>query len=192
MIEILPNPHPIFVHFTVGLLLVAVLFHIVVRIDPARASQWLVVGRWNLWLGVAITAGTLLTGLHAYNTGAHDAASHAAMTDHRNWAAATSLLFLCLAAWSLLRARAGKATGTPFVAALLVASLILGSTAWRGGELVYRYGLGVRSLPAAETDGHHHAGNGRDHPHGNDAGGSPPRNSADLEQPNHGDHDHAH
>jgi uncharacterized membrane protein len=192
MIDIVPNPHPIFVHFTVALLMVATFFHLLASIDGARRAQWLVVARWNLWLGTILTVGTALSGLDAYNTVAHDAPSHAAMTDHRNWAVATLVFFLVLAVWSLVQARAGKATGAPFVTALLVASLVLGSTAWRGGELVYRYGLGVRSLPAAEADGHPHAANGHDHGHGDDAGGTPPRDFSDLERADHGDHDRTH
>ena len=37
---------------------------------------------------------------------------------------------------------------------------VLGSTAWRGGEIVYRYGIGVMSLPQTsvdDKDGHEHS-----------------------------------
>jgi len=108
MIQLPPNLHPLFVHFTVALLLVATLFHLLAWVDGARRTQWLTVARWNLWLGAAATVGTALTGLYAFHTVAHDAPSHAAMTDHRNWAVATLLLFFVLTAWSLMRARAGR------------------------------------------------------------------------------------
>jgi len=160
MTQLLPHLHPIFVHFTVALLLVATLFYLLALIDGRRRPQWLTVGRWDLWLGAAATVGTALTGLYAFNTVAHDAPSHAAMTDHRNWAVATLVLFLLLAMWTLMRARAGRTISAPIVGGLLIASLVLGSTAWRGGALVYQYGLGVRSLPAAEPDDRHHAHSG--------------------------------
>lgn len=54
--EILPNLHPIFVHFTVALPLVATLFHLLAWVDEARRPQWLTAGRLDLWLGAAISA----------------------------------------------------------------------------------------------------------------------------------------
>ena len=98
----------------------------------------------------------MLAGFYAYNTVAHDGPSHAAMTDHRNWAIATIVLFLCLAVWSIIRVRAERPLGTLFVVALVATQLVLLSTAWRGGELVYRHGLGVLSLPVVETMEHGH------------------------------------
>jgi len=51
-----------------------------------------------------------------------------------------------------------------FLISMVVAGSILASTAWRGSELVYRYGLGVMSLPKSEGDGHNHAhGGGHDY-----------------------------
>jgi len=127
-------------------------------------EQWQTVARWALWFGAGFTIVTGLTGLYAYNTVAHDTPSHAAMTDHRNWAIATITLFLALATWSIVMARKSKALGMVFVVGMVVAGSVLTSTAWHGGEVVYRYGLGVMSLPKAEGDGHNHShGGGHDH-----------------------------
>ena len=41
---------------------------------------------------------------------------------------------------------------------LVIGVILLGVTAWYGGELVYRHGLGVMSLPESETEGHSHDG----------------------------------
>jgi hypothetical protein len=44
---------------------------------------------------------------------------------------------------------------------LLVAAMLLATTGWKGGELVYRHGLGVMSLPSKskhEHDAHDHDG----------------------------------
>jgi hypothetical protein len=38
-----------------------------------------------------------------------------------------------------------------------VVQTLLLITAWHGAELVFRYGLGVLSLPQAEEVGHHHS-----------------------------------
>lgn len=170
MIEIIPNWHPIFVHFTVALLSTAVILHLLVRFigDEKLRTQWETVAQWNLWIGTLITVLTVAMGVVAYNTVAHDTPSHEAMTEHRNWALATALLFLVLAVWSALRARAGNGINTVILFGLLVGGGLLLSTAWHGGEAVYRYGLGVMSLPKADAHnhasaGHHHADNGGAH-----------------------------
>lgn len=165
MFEIIPNWHPIFVHFSVALLSVAVGLVVVLPfIKSPLKEQWQTVARWALWFGAGFAIVTGLTGLYAYNTVAHDTPSHAAMTDHRNWAIATITLFLALATWSIVWARKNRTLGMVFVICMVVAGSVLASTAWHGGEVVYRYGLGVMSLPKAEGDGHNHShGGGHDH-----------------------------
>lgn len=166
MFEIIPNWHPIFVHFTVALLSLAVVFVAVAPfVKPPLKEQWQILARWLLWLGAGFTLITGLTGLYAYNTVAHDTPSHAAMTDHRNWAIATIVLFFALAVWSIVWIRKRKPLGVAFVICMLLAGTTLASTAWRGGEVVYRYGLGVMSLPQAEGEGHAHS-HGNPHGHG--------------------------
>ncbi len=157
MFEIVPNWHPIFVHFTVALLSLAVmLFAVTPMLSGTLQEQWRIVARWALWFGAAVTVVTAATGLYAYSTVAHDAPSHAAMTDHRNWAVATLSLFLLLATWSIVWIRRHKVPGVLFIAGMVISGGVLASTAWRGGESVYRYGLGVISLPKAEGEGHAH------------------------------------
>lgn len=171
MIAIIPNWHPIFVHFTVALLLLSVALHIATLFvsEPIK-GQWQIVARWLLWIGAAISLLTLIAGLHAFNTVSHDDPSHAAMIDHRNWAFATLAVFFVLAIWSSLRVRANRKLGKLFLPAMLIGSLLLISTAWHGGELVYRHGLGVMALPeldkhSHEGEGHHVDGHDQEHEH---------------------------
>ena len=199
MFEIIPNWHPIFVHFTVALLSLAVGLYVVTPfVKSPLKEQWHAVARWALWFGAGFTIITGLTGLYAYNTVAHDTPSHLAMTDHRNWAIVTVALFLTLAAWSIVWVRKNKTLGTAFVACMVIAGGVLASTAWHGGELVYRYGLGVMSLPKAEGDGHDHAhGGGHDHGssmdnHDNDMSDSEMDFSGMDEIMNDDGHDHEH
>jgi len=195
MLDIIPNWHPIFVHFTVALLALAVgLFVVSPLLKPPLREQWRIVARWLLWFGAGFTLATGLTGLYAYNTVAHDTPSHAAMTDHRNWAVATIVLFLAMAVWSAIRVRRNQALGAVFIAAMVAAGGVLASTAWRGGEVVYRYGLGVMSLPqvesGAEGDGHAHehaAGGGHDH-----ASDAPTVDMTNQHHAEGGEHDSAH
>ena len=62
MIEIIPNWHPIFVHFTVALLIIAAIIHLLSHFLPKGnlANQLTIVARWNFWFGMGFT---LLTGL---------------------------------------------------------------------------------------------------------------------------------
>lgn len=149
MIEVVPNWHPVFVHFTVALLSIATVFYLLtLSLSRNRwKDQWLAVANWNLWLGSAFAIATAIAGWNAYNSVLHDTPSHAAMTDHRNWAFATLAIFIPLGVWSLWRARKNKTTGILFLVFILAGTGVLMSTAWRGGEIVYRYGLGVMSMP---------------------------------------------
>ena len=158
MIEIIPNWHPIFVHFTVALLSIATVFYLLALslTNHRWKDQWLTVANWNLWLGTAFAIATGIAGWLAYNSVVHDTPSHAAMTDHRNWAFATLAIFIPLGIWSLWQTRKSNMLGKPFLILMLVATAMLASTAWRGGEVVYRYGLGVMSMPKVSSPGHGH------------------------------------
>lgn len=158
MINILPNWHPIFVHFTVALLIVAAAMHVLSHFvsDSDLKNQLTITARWNLWIGVGFTLLTVAAGWYAFNTVTHDEPSHLAMIEHRNWAMATFAVLLGIAAWEVYLYRHGKSKGWLFTALLVLAASFLLSTAWHGGELVYRYGLGVMSMPKAEGVGHAH------------------------------------
>lgn len=148
MIDIVPNWHPIVLHYTVALLSLTVLAYLAARLLPTARlrTEAAVFARWSLWLGTVFALATVATGWLAFNSVAHDDASHAAMLVHRNWALATLFAFGLLAVWSLWRRREER-PGAAFLIALLVAGGLLTTTAWRGGELVFRYGLGVMALP---------------------------------------------
>ncbi len=173
MIEIIPNWHPVFVHFSVALLSLSVVLYLLARLPlPAGlCGEWQVVARWALWFGALFAIATAVTGWLAYNSVDHDDISHAAMTEHRNWALITLTLFVVLALWSLWgrlanRASSKGAVGAVFLALLAASGILLASTAWHGAELVFRHGLGVMSLPNMRTGdaGHETGHNGGQSP----------------------------
>ena len=158
MIEIIPNWHPIFVHYTIGLLGAAVIFSFASAILPANhhwKSQWQIVANWTLWGGCLVVIATVVAGILAYNSVAHDQASHAAMTLHKNWALPTAGLFIVLGVLVMRRIQK-KCIILPLMA---LAGVMLTVTGYLGGEVVYRHGLGVMSLPKVEAgaDGHNHS-----------------------------------
>ena len=162
MIEIIPNWHPIMVHFSVALLLTstALLAWSLFRGRTSADQTAVVSGRLVLWIGLVAAILTVAAGLQAYYSVGHDGPSHAAMTDHRNWGFGVLAAFLVAGVLSWTRRKSSLPVRD--VVLLLASSGILLVTAYKGGELVYRYGLGVQSLPAVTGDGH-------DHNHGDSA-----------------------
>ena len=167
MITILPNWHPIFVHFTIGLLGTAVVFYFASALlgkDHKWKQQWQYMANWSLWSGCLVTIATVFAGWYAYNTVAHDQASHAAMTLHRDWALATASLFLILGFAAVNIVKKNKAPRYLFLFITAIAGTMLLITGFLGGEAVYRHGLGVMALPAIEAGDHHHS-SPHDHDH---------------------------
>ncbi len=158
MIEIIPNWHPIFVHYTIGLLGAAVIFSFATVLLPTNhhwKAQWQIVANWTLWGGCLVALATVIAGGIAYNSVAHDEASHAAMTLHRNWALPSAGLFMVLGVLAMRRVRKNSL----FLPLMAIAGAMLTMTGYLGGEAVYRHGLGVMSLPMVEAgeDGHNHS-----------------------------------
>jgi uncharacterized membrane protein len=180
-VEIIPNYHPIMVHFTIGLLSISALFYLAGSI--LKKENLLVAGRWNLWIGAILTVGTVIAGFDAYNTVGHDAASHAAMTDHKNWALPTAGIFLALALWAAWKQRGAKTVSPAFVAAIVLASGLLAVTGYKGGEVVYRHGTGVMRMPEIQGDGGHDS-----HDHGGMAGHHETEEQAAPQEESHHDH----
>lgn len=149
MIEIIPNWHPMFVHFSVALLATSVVLFVLTKFAThwRLEDQWLATAYWNLWLGTLFTVGTVAAGFLAFNSVKYDDLAYVAMLEHRLWALATAGTFLVLAVWGVIQYRAQQRPPLVFVIAMVVGGMLLLSAAWHGDELVYRHGLGVKSLP---------------------------------------------
>jgi uncharacterized membrane protein len=164
MLESFGHLHPILIHFPLALLFTGWALDLIQvwTKAPQVRSALQSASRWNLLIGGAALVPALITGWAAYQTVAHDAPSHAAMTLHRNLALATVAVFVLLGAIAWLRRETEWINRWPFRVGFLLAVALLLATGYRGGLLVYTYGLGVRSLPTQEGgDGHSHG----DHPH---------------------------
>ncbi len=156
MFDVIPNWHPILVHFTIALLFISVCFYVLASILKKNRwhDQWLMVANWNLWIGGVFAILTAIAGWFAYNSVVHDSPSHAAMTVHRNWALATLAVFVLLAVWSLRKNIKKEEPKILFLSIAIFGAGLLMTTGWLGAESVYRYGLGVMALPQVENHGH--------------------------------------
>lgn len=153
MIEIVPNWHPIWVHFPIALLSLATVFFLLGLVLPDRAGERVTAAaRWNLAVGAVLLIPTLITGYLAYNSVAHDGAGHQAMKRHMTaaWVVAALFAVAVLLAW-LDRFRA-RGTGLVLAIVLLIGTGAVGVTGYLGAENVYRHGLGVERLPDGVGD----------------------------------------
>ena len=162
MPEIIPNYHPILVHFTIALTTTAfgmmILSYIFV-FKPTVQKECQIVSRWCIWLAALISILTVAAGFHAYYTVAHDTVSHQVMMTHRNWGIATFVAIWIMALWALRLYLKEKSPRWLFSIALAVTFALVIITGWYGAELVYRYGIGVQQLPKVHVKsavGHQH------------------------------------
>ena len=188
-IEIIPNWHPMLVHFTIALFTVSALLYLAGLV--LKKPNLLVVARWNLWIGALATILTVIAGFDAYNSIPHDGPLHAAMTDHKKWALVTASIFGLLALWALFKHQSAKTVSIFFVGLILIASGLLAVTGYKGGEVVYRHGGGVMRMPEISGDGGH-----RSHAHGEgeEHGGMSANDSMNMDtasmEDNHSNHGH--
>ena len=165
--EMLPNWHPFFVHFTIAFFSVGPVLYLgaaFVPLGPGTQARLLLLARFCLWLGALLALVTVLTGLYAFSTVAHNKSAHLAMVNHRNWALATALAGFVIAAltfWQRDENHASKIMAG-LTAVLFVLVMITG---FKGAELVYRHGIGVESNVTDKTKTHHQHDHNHDHDH---------------------------
>ncbi|MFE9694195.1 DUF2231 domain-containing protein [Micromonospora sp. NPDC005806] len=139
-LKVLGHPvHPMLVMFPVALLVTAVIFDVV---DTVGGPDFLgEVAYWNIAVGLiggllAAVAGSvdllaLPTGTRAKRVGLTHAAANVAV------------ILLFAAVWVVRLNAESRAAGGALIAIEVVAVAILGVSAWLGGELVDRLGVGV-------------------------------------------------
>lgn len=158
MPEIIPNLHPLFVHFPIALVSLSALFHIaaIAIRSQSCATHCANLAHTTLWLGALAALPTVFFGWQAFNSVNHDDASHAAMLVHRTWALGTLAALVVLAGWDVWRNKIDAIPSKLSVIAVIGVWGMVTVTAWHGGELVYRHGLGVMALPKVESEPHGH------------------------------------
>lgn len=158
--QIIPNFHPIVVHFPIALTVISFLLNIAsyVRRSHPISVQLAGAGHFTLWLAALSAAAAVLFGWLAFNSiSNHDDAGHAAMLLHRSWAIPTAIGLVLLASWDAWKYRVTEMISVPMLFLLFLLSQAIAVTGWLGGEVVYRHGIGVLSMPSSGT-GHAHQG----------------------------------
>lgn len=99
MIQIIPNFHPIVVHFPIALTMVAFIAALAAQLFKKRAfaSHLAIISHYMLWAAAATVLVAISFGWLAYNSVNHDDAGHAAMTVHKFWAFTTAAVLVLLA-----------------------------------------------------------------------------------------------
>lgn len=140
--------HPVVVHFPIALLSTAVLFELLgflLRRDDFRRF-----GFWLLVLG--LVGGVAAAGFGWWGEGAVKAAGVPgdAIDRHESFAVATLIAFgllLIFRRWA--RDRWSARDKAIYLAMAIAGLLLLATTGYFGGDLVYRYGAGVQKAATA-------------------------------------------
>ena len=144
-----PGWHPAIVHFPLGLVVTAAFALGAARVlrNESTAGMLATVGTWNLCLGALGIFFALGTGLAA-GIGLHvDAAAHQAIALHVKSAVVTTLLVTLVAVWRGAATAPNSRPSGFFLLMLWAATAALLVTGYRGGQNVYRHGIGVAVEP---------------------------------------------
>lgn len=139
--------HPIFVHFTVALSFTSFGAYVLAYILPQGnlKNDLSISTVWMLFFCFLGSILTIVFGFLQFNSVKHDMLVHLPMTDHRNWALGTAfVLFLCTI-FALRGYIRHQIHNTFLTIGLFILVGMVGITAYKGGELVYHYGVAVKS-----------------------------------------------
>jgi uncharacterized membrane protein len=142
--------HPMLVHFPLALIITAAATLLLARtLSGSIAATLATVGTWNLGLGAVAALFAVGTGMAAALHLHLAVAAKEAVSLHVKWALFTSVALLLLAVW---RGAGGAQNSRPswlFLLVLFAATGSLIETGYRGGQNVYRFGVGVeRAAPS--------------------------------------------
>jgi uncharacterized membrane protein len=138
--------HPMAVHFPLALTVTGALALSAAQVAPAErqyAATLAVVGTWNLCLGAAGALLALGTGLAAVASLELAPSARAAVGLHVKWAIFTTAALALLGVWRGAGVDSNSRPSRAFLVLLWVVTAALIVTAYRGGQNVYRYGVGV-------------------------------------------------
>ena len=143
--NLVPGWHPFVVHFPLALVVTATALLSAARMlrREELVATLATVGTWNICLGAIAALFALATGLAAV-FGLHvSLAAHQSISLHLKWAIFTTVALLLLAVWRGAGSAQNSRPSWIFVSVLAAITAALIVTGYRGGENVYRHGVGV-------------------------------------------------
>jgi uncharacterized membrane protein len=137
--------HPIAVHFPLALVLTGTLALSASCIEGLKRHRAALatVGTWNVCLGAVGALFALGTGLAAVVSIHVDPGARAAVGLHVKWAIFTTMALLLLAVWRGAGSLQDAKPSRWFLGVLWAVAAALVVTGYRGGQNVYRYGVGL-------------------------------------------------
>ena len=141
----MPNGHPLIVHFPIALLSLALLFEVLARF--VRPEEFTRLGWWLQVTGTAGLALAVTSGLFVKDTVAIPPLARPFFESHQEMAFASSGIFAILLLWRIAsKTRVPQKYALLFLVLLAAAVALLWSGAWYGGEMVYRFGVGLKTI----------------------------------------------
>lgn len=139
----MPNVHPLLVHFPIALLLLSLILEVIalIRTNPgiSRAAWWNQIGG-TIGLALSVASGLLAEGsVHI----AQDARE--LFERHEQLAFVTAAVFALLLFWRIAaRGKVPPKAPVLYVFLFLLGTVCMLTGALYGGEMVFRFGVGVR------------------------------------------------
>ncbi len=139
----MPNIHPLLVHLPIALLTISFLFDalgLLTKKQELERTAW-----WTLLAGTIGLAATVVSGLLAEKTVSIADFAREHFETHEQIAFIVASIYSVLLLW-----RIAGGTSLPkqkewlFVGLSLAGVILIWTGAWYGGELVYRFGVGVQ------------------------------------------------
>lgn len=151
--QIVPGWHPMVVHFPLALIVTGALSLSAARVLTAgrHAGTLAIVGTWTLVVGAVTLIFALGSGLAAVIDLEVGEAAHRAISAHVKSAIVTTVLVASAAVWRGAGVAQESRPSVGFLLVLWVGTAALIVTGYRGGQNVYRYGVGVSVESACGT-----------------------------------------
>ncbi|MDD4050400.1 MAG: DUF2231 domain-containing protein [candidate division Zixibacteria bacterium] len=133
--------HPKVVHFTVALLIMALLFEVLRLVT--RKDMFGETARWNMIFGGLAAIVTFVTGLLAESHVVIAGAAKEVFERHETFGYITMILAVVLLIWHLAPGRLYRRFYSFYLIILAAVVVSLSMGAYNGGRLVYEFGVGV-------------------------------------------------
>ena len=154
------NIHPIAVHFAIGLFLSGVVFEIIGKLKLNKFLR--IAGHWNLILAFFSIGVSVATGLYAESAAPHSGPVHDMLERHESLGFVVLIIIFLMNVYNLfLKERLNPKLESLYFVLAIAGVIAISVGPYFGGEMVYRYGVGVQEIVTEEEeDSHDHSGHG--------------------------------